>query len=525
MFEMLEWIYDPTAWVGLLTLIVLELILGIDNLVFIAVLAQKLPVKLRDRARLIGLTCALGMRIVLLFSISWLASLTAPIFSVFAHDFSGRDLVMLVGGVFLLWKATTEIHERLEGKILREGKGEFRANFWMVITQIVVLDAVFSLDSVITAVGMVDHLSVMILAVSISIAIMMATSKPLTEFVNRHPTVVMLCLGFLLMVGFSLVAEGFGLHIPKGYLYAAIGFSVLIECFNQFARAKLNKRVKTDDNMRQRTADAILKILGAKTVESVEEAQETNAILQEASKGSVISPAEKDMLRGVLHLSERPVHTIMTPRMDVEYVDIREDIDKTFEEIKACGRSHILVCDAEMDNVLGILRKDDYLVAALSSGDRGLSSKMLHEPMFVQKRTHVMMLLEIFKRQPIEMAVVIDEFGSVEGVVTHIDLLEAIAGEFPDRDEPDVQSIKEKDDGTYVIDGLTSIYDLRNKLGVDYEPDGRFGTVGGLVLHELGRFPTQGDKMEWQGFTLEVMKMDGRRIDKVRATKIPEAED
>lgn len=519
------WIYDPTAWVGLLALILLELILGIDNLVFIAILAQKLPPKLRDRARNLGLMMALGMRVVLLFSISWLATLTAPVFSVLGHDFSGRDLVMLVGGVFLLWKATVEIHERLEGKITREDKSTFKAKFWMVVTQIIVLDAVFSLDSVITAVGMVDQLAVMIIAVAFAIGIMIWTSRPLMSFVNKHPTVVMLCLGFLLMVGFSLVAEGFGLHIPKGYLYAAIGFSVLIEMINQFASARLKRRVKTDDNVRQRTADAILKMLGAKPLESAEEMQENNALLQEASKDSVISAVEKEMLRGVLNLPERPVHTIMTPRMDVEYIDIHRPADENFEEIKACGRSHILVVDGEMDNVLGILRKDDYLVACLTSGDYSLSSKILHEPMFVQKRTHVMMLLEIFKRQPIEMAVVIDEFGSVEGVVTHIDLLEAIAGEFPDRDEPDVQSIQENEEGGYTIDGLTSIYDVRNKLGVDYEPDGRFGTIGGLILHELGRMPTQGDTMEWQGFMLTVARMDGRRIDKIKAMPISDPDD
>ena len=201
-------------------------------------------------------------------------------------------------------------------------------------------------------------------------------------------------------------------------------------------------------------------------------------------------------------------------------MDIHDPSDAVFNEITQFGRSHILIVDKEMDNILGILRKDDYLVSCLTTGDRSLPTKVLHEPMFVQKKTNVMMLLEIFKRQPIEMAVVIDEFGSVEGVVTHIDLLEAIAGEFPDRDEPDVQSISEGEEGLYTIDGLTSIYDFRNKLGLDYEPDGRYGTVGGLILHELGRFPTQGDTMEWHGIKLTVSKMDGRRIDKIKAEKL-----
>jgi predicted tellurium resistance membrane protein TerC len=234
----MEIFLDPTIWAGLVTLIILELVLGIDNLVFIAILAQRLPTHQRNLACKIGLLLALGMRFILLASISWMATLTDPWIDVFGQSFSGRDMIMLIGGMFLLYKATGEIHGRLEGRGHGDKKSPYKAGFWVVVTQIIVLDAVFSLDAVITAVGMSDHLEVMMLAVTIAILLMIWISSPLTKFVNEHPTVVMLCLGFLLMVGFSLVAEGFGAHIPKGYLYAAIGFSVLIEAFNQYAQAK-----------------------------------------------------------------------------------------------------------------------------------------------------------------------------------------------------------------------------------------------------------------------------------------------
>ena len=214
----MEWIADPSIWAGLITLIVIELVLGIDNLVFIAILAEKLPPKQRDRAR-----------------ISWLVTLTQPLFSFRSFTFSARDLIMLFGGFFLLFKATMELNERLEGKDSNNPTQRKGAKFWGVVTQIVVLDAIFSLDSVITAVGMVDHLLVMMAAVVIAISLMLMASKPLTQFVNSHPTIVILCLSFLLMIGFSLVAEGFGFVIPKGYLYAAIGFSVMIEALNQLA--------------------------------------------------------------------------------------------------------------------------------------------------------------------------------------------------------------------------------------------------------------------------------------------------
>ncbi len=230
--EVPTWINDPTAWLGLGTLVVLQIVLGIDNLIFIAILADRLPAHQRNRARLVGLSLALLMRLGLLAGISWIATLTAPLFTVLGSEISWRD-IMIVGGLFLLFKGTMELHERLEGAHGHGGTRVIHAQFWQVIAQIVVLDAVFSLDSVITAVGMVDELSVMVIAVVIAVAVMMLASRPLMAFVSRHPTVVILCLGFLLMIGFSLVVEGFGAHIPKGYLYAAIGFSVVIEAFNQ----------------------------------------------------------------------------------------------------------------------------------------------------------------------------------------------------------------------------------------------------------------------------------------------------
>ena len=205
----MELLMDPQIWVGLLTLVVLEIVLGIDNLVFIAILADKLPPKQRDKARLIGLSLALIMRLGLLSVISWMVTLTKPLFTVMDYAFSGRDLIMLLGGIFLLFKATTELHERLENREHDTGQTKGYASFWVVVTQIVILDAVFSLDAVITAVGMVNHLPVMMAAVVIAMAVMLLASKPLTRFVNQHPTVVVLCLSFLLMIGLSLVAEGF----------------------------------------------------------------------------------------------------------------------------------------------------------------------------------------------------------------------------------------------------------------------------------------------------------------------------
>jgi CBS domain containing-hemolysin-like protein len=511
----MEWLYDPTAWLGLGTLILLELILGIDNLVFIAILAQKLPAHQRDAARRIGLMLALIMRIGMLLGISWLMTLTTPIISLAGIDFAGRDLILLLGGLFLIYKATGEIHGRLEGHGHHSNNSKYKPAFWLVVTQIIVLDMVFSLDSVITAVGMTDHRDIMIIAVTVAVLLMMLVSKPLTNFVNAHPTVVMLCLGFLLMVGFSLVAEGFHHHVPKGYLYAAIGFSILIESFNQFAQAKLKRRVTDGPDMRLKTADAVLKMLGARKTDEEDSSHEMSVILQQAARTDFLAPVEKELLRGVLNLNGRNVSTIMTPRTDIEWVDVKESAGELKKFIIESPRARLLVCDEDIDNVLGVVRKEDYLARTSREFSPSIT-KIMQEPLLVHETTPVLKLLESLKKRHSDIAVVVDEFGGTKGVVTHIDLLEAIAGEFPDHDDPrpDI-GVAQQEDGSFIVDGMASIYDVRDLTGLDYDPDGNFATIAGFILHETGRFPAEGEVLSWNGWTMEILQMDGKRIGKV----------
>ena len=235
----MEWIADPGAWMSLLTLTVLEIVLGVDNIIFISILVGRLPEHQRQRARVLGLGFAMVTRIGLLLSLAWVMTLTEPLFSIqlLDRDFSGRDLILIGGGLFLLAKATYEIHERLEGEA-GHGVSGAPPSFVSVIVQIGLLDMVFSLDSVITAVGMADEIVIMILAVTIAIGIMLVSAGAISNFVNHHPTVKMLALSFLLLIGMSLVAEGLGHHIPKGYVYFAMGFSVFVESLNLFARRR-----------------------------------------------------------------------------------------------------------------------------------------------------------------------------------------------------------------------------------------------------------------------------------------------
>jgi predicted tellurium resistance membrane protein TerC len=232
----MNWLSAETL-IALATLTFLEIVLGVDNIIFISILSGRLPQARQASARRVGLLLAMGTRILLLFSLSWVVKLTAPLFTLWLHEISGRDLILIIGGLFLLFKATHEIHGRLEGED-EHGAARQAVSFASVLVQIALLDIVFSLDSVITAVGMVDEVSVMIVAVVISVLIMMAAAEPISTFVHRHPTIKILALSFLLLIGFSLLLEGFDYHIPKGYIYFAMGFSVFVEMINLRIRVK-----------------------------------------------------------------------------------------------------------------------------------------------------------------------------------------------------------------------------------------------------------------------------------------------
>ena len=407
----MDWMTDPAIWVGLLTLVTLEIVLGVDNLIFLAILSDKLPPAQRERARIIGLSLALFMRLALLASISWVMSLTAPLFSFWRFAVSWRDLILIAGGLFLLVKATTEIHERIEARPPAHGASGGAA-FWPIIAQIVVLDVVFSLDSVITAVGMVDELYVMMAAVIIAVIAMLIASKPLTAFITARPSLIILCLGFLLMVGLVLVVDGLGVHVPKGYVYAAIGFSLAIEVLNQLA-ARGQRKAGALLPPRQRVADAVLKLLGGVPATTPE------------AQAAVFQPAQRDMVNAVLQLADRQVSSIMTPRERVGWLDAASDTGKLRDKVRGSPHREFPVGRGSLDDILGIVRKEDIL-----SGTQTVQA-LLKPAVRVQADSTVLDTLALFKKQPVELALVVDAGGRMCGVVTRTDLLQAIAGELP----------------------------------------------------------------------------------------------
>ncbi|HWV10419.1 TerC family protein [Pseudomonas sp. GD03944] len=510
----MEWIADPTAWLGLLTLIVLEIVLGIDNLVFIAILADKLPPEQRDRARVIGLSLALIMRLGLLASMAWLVTLTDPLIDVFGKTFSGRDLIMLFGGVFLLFKATMELHERLEGRVHQPGGARTYAKFWPVVAQIIVLDAVFSLDAVITAVGMVEHLEVMMIAVIVSIGLMIVASKPLTAFVNARPTVIMLCLGFLMMIGFSLTAEGLGFHIPKGYLYAAIGFSILIEVFNQLARSRRKRSLQGERGMRERTAHAVMRLLGGKV--QADEVGEDIADMLEGGEGEAVlfDRRERVMISGVLSLAEQSIQKAMTDRMEVDRINLDDPVEIIHQKLLESPHSRLLVSRGDAaDEPLGYIHKKE-LFKELLKGQQPDIESLVRAPVNLPDSASVLSALEQMRQASTHVAFVVNEFGGFEGLLTLTDILEAIAGELPDASEvdgPDIETV----DGGYRVSGALNLAVLRDRVGFKAKATDDYQTLAGLVMSLLDRLPLIGDQVEYAEWTLTVIEVKERRVAKL----------
>ncbi|MCR3755757.1 MAG: putative inner membrane protein [Sodalis sp. Psp] len=503
----MEFLTDPSIWVGLLTLIILEIVLGIDNVVFIAILADKLPPKKRERARVVGLALALIMHLGLLSLISWIVALTRPLFSVGTFSFSCRDLVLLLGGIFLLFKTTTELHERLEQKEHDAIACHGYISFWAVVVQIVILDAVFSLDAVMTAVGMVSNLPVMMIAVIIAMTVMLLASRVLTRFVNQHQTVVVLCLSFLLMIGFSLIAEGFGFHIPKGYLYAAIGFSILIELFNQIARRNFIKS-QFAKPIRERTAEAILRLMGGKVQQDTRE-NDPEEVFQYAH----FAEEECHMITGVLSLASRTLRSIMTPRNEITWLDCQRPVEELHATLVETPHNMFPVCNGELDQFIGIVRAKD-LMAAVANGEQIRTYAAANPAIVVPETLNVLNFLEELRRSKGSMVMVSNEFGVIQGLVTPLDILEAIAGEFPDEDEmPEI----EVHESGWLAKGSTDLHALQQALDTKKLARGRgnIASLAGLLLSQCDQIPMKDDVLDIDEWRFTIRQMVEYRIEQV----------
>ncbi|MBE1236568.1 CBS domain-containing protein [Phaeovibrio sulfidiphilus] len=508
---------EPRVLAGLLTLIGLEIVLGVDNLIFIAILTESLPPAQRDRARIVGLSLALFMRLALLAGIAWMVGLTQEIFAIGPISLSWRDIILIGGGCFLLFKATTEIHERIEG-VSHTKKRLVRASFFAVIAQILVLDAVFSLDSIITAVGIVRELWVMMTAVVVAMIVMIVGSGPLTRFVGRHPTVIMLCLSFLLMIGLSLITEGLGADIPKGYLYGAMAFSILVEFFNQVRERNIRKHAEKVP-LRERAADTVIRLLGGRTVSE-------GGVLADPTPAPGEEPlpfgeTEREMVAGVLRLGGRTVRSIMTPRGEIAWLDIAADNEAIRSVVARHGHARYLVCDGRLEEVRGVVLVRDLFGDLVAGGQIDLKARM-HPPLVVPETLPVTSLIETLKTTPTRLAIISDDFGDIHGIVTPTDVLAEISRDLVE-DEDAVARPERLANGSLrfrgamPIDEVASILERRDMVGA-----GRYSTLAGFVLWHIGSVPAQGHAFDWQGYHFVCSKVEGNRIQTIDITGSPD---
>ncbi len=365
---------------------------------------------------------------------------------------------------------------------------------------------------------MVKDLSVMMIAVIIAVGIMLWASKALMDFVNKHPTVVILCLGFLMMIGFSLVVEGFGFHIPKGYLYAAIGFSVIVEFINQTMKRNQEKMVTTTD-MRYRTASAVMRMLGGKPAQDNDSSEPEDVLATRAFADEVFDDDESGvyhsvMVQGVLGLSERPVKSVMTPRPELEWVDLEDDHASIKEQLLHMSHSRLIVARGELDNIAGVVLTHKVLNEYIETGILDFE-KHLREPVIVHENAQVLMVMDQLRQAPLQMALVLNEYGSIEGVATPIDVLEAIAGEFPDADEQ--LDLVKVDDTHWIASGMLDLYQLELELGILdlIDEDAGYISVAGLILDKTNSVVEVGTELNYQGVQFKVMEIENNRIKSV----------
>ncbi len=511
------WVSSPSAWVGLLTLAAIEIVLGIDNLLFIAVLSQRLPPKERSKACYIGIGGALVIRLILLTLAAYIAAITTPLFTLFGYDFTVRDLVMLGGGLFLIYKSTVDLHQKLEGSLEDEAviASSGAHSLAVVAIQIMVLDAVFSVDAIVTSVGMTDHVFIMMAAVIISMGVMVLASGIVTDIVSRHPTLVILCLGFVILIGFSLILEALGIEVPKGYLYAAIGFSVIIEIFNEIARRNVLHLGSTRSmQSRELAANLVLRLLGSRQSE-VPTLKE--AIVQNTGAG-VFNQSEKDMVARVLGMSSIPVKAVMCARNDLECVMTDAPAEEILETASRMTHSRLIACLRDRrDQPEGYISRADILALGVERKvSQGALTELVKQPLYFPETVNILKALEEFRNAKKYIGFVFDEFGNFEGIVTLHDIMEEISGDLPDQAEiPEVVRVSP---GSYRIDGEAVLQDVARVTGFKVPPSEHYTTMAGFILDYLQRVPEVGEKLSFGTWRLEILKADETSIEAVKLT-------
>lgn len=500
------WLMDPSAWVGLGVLVLLELALGIDNLLFISLLAGRLPHNRRKKAFRMGMGLALLQRFVLLSVMAWLVGLREPLFTLLGKDFAVRDIILVAGGVFLLFKGSQELHEKLEengGN--RTENAEGGAGFWTVVVQIVALDAFFSFDSVLTAVGMASDVTMMMAAVAVAMAIMLRAAAFLSVFVERYPSIIVMCLGFMMMVGGSLILDGLGVPIPRGYLYAAVLFSLFVESFRQLmVRRRRSQSVRKGS--RRALVEAVSRLLSLGELNSGEAQLEMAALAADAGEAGFCARKERELVARILSFGGLSVRTLMTPWRNADKIAASASWEEVKNLAERSSQTCIPVYDESSEDILGAVFLQDMLKQQ-KSGSAVCAADLARPVPVVLEQTRVTDMWGLLADASEPLAVVLDEYGRPAGILTAEHVVRCLAGGAEKRVKKEAPSGEE-----FVLSGSMPLPEAMAALQLETSEVFRSETLAGMVLEILGRIPHEGESFSWGGWGWKILGMDGLRI-------------
>ncbi|WP_343126376.1 TerC family protein [Buchnera aphidicola] len=510
--------------ISLITLIFLELILGIDNIVFISILSEKLPFNQREKARYTGLILALFMRIIVLLFFAFFISFETIIIKNNFFSFSIRDLILFLGGFFLLFKSIIELYERVKNLDEKKKENSIPQKFWVIVIQIVVLDAIFSIDSIITAIGMVNNIFLMIFAIIISTILMLFISKIITNFLRIHRAIIILCLSFLFIISINLILESFNIKLPKGYLYSIVIFSLCIEFLNQIATRNLLHQ-QSKKSIRVRVAETISNLI-FRNEEKIYLQTNKNTKIEKKNHTSIFSipklikpfkDEEKYMLTSVLMLADRSIRSIMTPRREISWINLNHSNNDIKHQLLDTPHNLFPVCKGELDEIIGVVRAKEFLNEIYKNSNLYTFSQKT-PPIIIPDTLDPIKLLRVLRHSKGSLIIVSNEFGLILGLITPVDILETIAGEFPDADEtPDI--IQEKN--SLLVKGATDLYTLKQVLKINqFVKNETYISLAGLLISQTGKFPIPGDKINILSFCFEIIEATKYQIKLVRVTKL-----
>ncbi|CAL4321663.1 UPF0053 inner membrane protein YoaE [Buchnera aphidicola (Chaitophorus sp. 3695)] len=510
---------DPSTWTGLLALVLLEIILGIDNLIFLTIITKKLNPNQRNKARNIGLVLSLVIRIIFLYFISWSTSLTHPLYSNKYIILSIREFILLLGGIFLSIISLIELYDKIYHKRIQIQKNKKYSYFWLIILQIIILDTIFSLDSIITAIGIINNFFIISTSMIISMCCMLIIANSLKKFVQKYKKIFILCLGFLLIIGVNLVLESLGLYLSKTYLYTAVGFCVLIELFNEISKYHF-LLYQYNRPFRRRILEKFLKILKReenKDIKVIEKFNKDNTKKYSKKEYIDFNKEEKYMIYSLLHLSIRSVKSIMTPRTEISWININQSFNIIKKKLLSTPHNIFPVCEGNIDKVIGVVRAKE-LISKIDNKNNILKFVSKHKPIIVSEKINLIQLLKILKQSKGNIILVRNKFNMLQGLITPLDFLKAIAGDFPDSDETPNIIKKNK---SWLVKGHTDLYSLQQSLNTHQfiKKNTMNVSISGFIIEKYGAIPISGKVIKMSSFTFKILKATNYKIDLIKIQK------